>query len=134
MSQKWGAYVARGDDPLIPHSTSVNFEYNSIHIPVLAGYEIGFGNIMLFADAGISYSFGLKYMETDFSKNAFNLIVDCGVGYKLNSMLTLKLWGEYGKGLQDFTKEVSSEINPNKKLSLEIPYYFGIKVGVDIFF
>jgi hypothetical protein len=114
------------------------YEYGSLSIPVLLGYDYYFGNILLSANVGAAYNYGLTFKVNDcdyddvyeygdeYSMNAINILADIGGGYKISEKLILKLMLGYSQRM-DYMKYYSQPLKQYGKI-----YHIGIKVGVEI--
>ncbi|MDR3133813.1 MAG: hypothetical protein LBU42_07300 [Prevotellaceae bacterium] len=112
-----------------------NIKYGSLSMPVLLGYEHYFGKVLLSANAGAAYNYGLTLFVGDEAnafptlkgRNAVNIIADIGGGYKISERFVLKLMFDYSQRMGYF-KFVGGDNN----ITLGKPYHIGVKAGVEI--
>jgi hypothetical protein len=117
----------RFDDGMLDDMNyDMHYEYSSLSMPVLLGYDYYLGNILLSANVGAAYNYGLTFRVNDsglageYSRSAINIIADIGGGYKISEKLVLKLILDYSKRMNYITEFYGK------------PYHIGIKVGVEI--
>jgi hypothetical protein len=110
-----------------------DIKYGSLSIPVLVGYDFYLGKLLLSANAGAAYSYGLSLFVDDFhnvilkDKSAVNIVGDVGVGYKIFDRLVLKLLFDYSQRMNYFKFD-----NDYANFFLGKPYHAGIKAGIEI--
>jgi hypothetical protein len=123
------------DDGNIRYVFANAIKYGSLSVPVLLGYEHYFGKVLLSANAGAAYNYGLTLFVGD-EANAFptlkgrkavNIIADIGGGYKISERVVLKLMFDYSQRMGYF-----EFAGGNNNITLGKPYHIGVKAGVEI--
>ncbi|MDR0667840.1 MAG: hypothetical protein LBF90_04390 [Prevotellaceae bacterium] len=115
-------------------------KYGSFSIPALVGYEYYFNRVLLSANAGAAYNYGLTLFIDGYNaspemkgrRNAVNLIADIGVGYKISERCVLKLLVDYSQRMSYF---YALGTDPYNGLILYVgkPYHIGVRAGIELF-
>jgi hypothetical protein len=124
----------RQDDNMNNRLVFSSAKYGSLSIPVLLGYEHYFGKILVSANVGAAYNYGLTLFVNDNpnrfpamkGRNTVNIIADIGGGYKISKRLILKLMLDYSQRMNYFIWFY------NNDNYLGMPYHIGVKAGMEI--
>ena len=113
-------------------------KYGSLSIPALLGYDYYFNKILLSANVGAAYNYGLSLFFDDSDnyfpalkgRTAVNIIADVGVGYKISEGCVLKLIIDYSQRTSYFKMNILGSEYVDHGTGK--PYHIGIKAGIEM--